>query len=47
MKVKSATKDLFEYVDEERKLRRIRFEIIIAMLGEDTILLEQIRTYIS
>lgn len=47
MKVEKKPKDLFEYVDEERELRRIRFAIIIAMLSEDAILIEQVQTYLS
>ena len=47
MKVKRAKKDLFEYVDEERELREIRFQIIIAMLSEDAILIEQVKAYLS
>ena len=47
MKVKRVKKDLFEYVEEERELRKIRFEIIIAMLSEDAILIEQVKTYLS
>lgn len=47
MKVEKKAKTLFEYVDEERELRKLRFQIIIAMLGEDAILLAQVRTYLN
>lgn len=32
---------------KEEELRRIRFEIIIGMLGEDSKLIEQVKTYLS